>query len=427
MERGIPERETAAGHRLPEQVVVVGFGAAGTSAVMALREAGFEGSIVVVTDGDPNPYSPVLTSYSVSGRIEREHCFIWSDLDLSTLVDDMHAHSGIVSIDAGAHEVTLVDGSRIGYSKLLIATGAHPVAPGFPETCRYCPLMLRTMEDADLLRRALLSPSCKRVLVSGTSMVGLKALEACLDRGVVVVLLGRSRHIMRSAARPLVAKRFEELLVERGVRLRLAQSVSDVDDETVSAGCTVTFDCGDSEHFDEVILAQGTKPNLGFTCEGLEIDQGLSVDEFRRTNLPDVYAAGDVAQAVDVGTGERRVIGLWQNAVQQGRCAGRAMAAELLDLANPLPFPGSLASNTIHVRDILFASAGSLEEGEGRSLEMSKADDGTMRVFVYEGRGDDRRLVGINILATTSSKGGSNLLDCEIGKYRRAILNACLK
>lgn len=394
---------------------------------MALREAGFEGPIAVVTNADPNPYSPVLTSYYAGGRIEREHCFIWSDLDLPALVDDMHAHSEVASIDVATHEVALVDGSRIGYSKLLIATGAHPVAPGFPETGSYRPLMLRTMDDADLLWRALSSPSCKRVLVSGTSMVGLKALEACLDRGIEVVLLGRSRHIMRSAAHPLAAKRFEELLVERDVQLRLGQSVSGVDDKTVATGCNVTFDCGDAEHFDEVILAQGAKPNLDFACEGLEIDQGLLVDEFMRTSSPDVYAAGDVAQSLDLGTGKRRIIGLWQNAVQQGRCAGRAMAAELLGIANSLPFPGSLASNTIHVRDILFASVGSLEEGKDRRLETNEADDGAMRVFVYEEREGDCRLVGVNMLATTSSERGSDLLDCEIGGYRREILNSYLK
>ncbi|MBQ1450747.1 MAG: FAD-dependent oxidoreductase, partial [Eggerthellaceae bacterium] len=98
---------------------------------------------------------------------------------------------------------------RVGFSKLLIATGAHPVVPGFPNLETYRPHVLRTMEDADRLREALACKPHARVLVSGTSMVGLKVVEACLDRKVDVTMLGRSPHILRSSAHPVVAERLE--------------------------------------------------------------------------------------------------------------------------------------------------------------------------------------------------------------------------
>lgn len=405
-------------------VVVLGFGAAGTNAVMALREAGYQGHLVVVTDASAEPYSPVLTSYYAGGRIGREQCFIWAGSCLENLVDDMRTHARIRAIDVAAHEVVL-EGERIGYSKLVVATGAHPVAPGFPQVEGRQLLVLRTMEDADRLRQALESTACKKVLVSGTSMVGLKALEACLDRGVHATLLGRSSHIMRNAAHPLVAEQFQELLAERGVALRLGQTVASAENEARGAGCVVAFSDGQTERFDEVVLAQGVAPNLDFVGDALQVDKGLLVDEFMRTSAPDVYAAGDVAQALDMSTGERRVIGLWQNAVQQGRCAGRAIAAELAGHAPTRPFPGSLPCNTIHVRDILFASVGSVREGEGWHCEVCR-DDSSLRVLVYEGDGTERRLVGVNVLLAVSAEGGTDSLDCEIGGYRREIMNAYL-
>ena len=421
-----------------EPVVVLGFGTAGTSAVMALREAGYEGPLTVVTDGDPMPYSPVLTSYYAGGRIGRDQCFIWSDLEPTRLVDDMRAWSKVEAVDVDAHEVALDDGCRIRYSKLVIATGAHPVSPGFPHVEGYEPLVLRTMADAERLRQALSSLRGGNVLVSGTSMVGLKVLEACLDREVRTTLHGRSSHIMRASAHPLVAERLEGLLVERGVALRLSETIADATYDGPSAKLRITFcpsascsgsgtlDAGVTESFDQVVLAQGVAPNLDFSCAGLACDRGLVVDQFMRTSSPDVYAAGDVAAALDVSTGERRIIGLWQNAVQQGRCAGRAIAAELAGRVPRYPLPGSLPCNTIHVRDILFASVGSLEEGEGRQCEICE-ESGALRVFAYENQGSKRRLVGVNILSAVSSERGSDLLDSEIGGYRRAILNSYLQ
>lgn len=407
-------------------VVVLGFGAAAVSAICALREAGYSGVLTVITDAGSEPYSPVLTSYYAGGRIGYDECFPWRDLAVTGLIDDLRTYSRIEELDVSAHEVVLSDGQRIGYSKLLVATGAHPVAPGFPVSPKYRPHVLRTLQDAERLRNALSGESCERVLVSGTSMVGLKALEACLDQGCNVTLLGRSAHILRATAHPLIAKRFERLLAERGVALRLSQTAVQVDDCENPVGCVVGFDDGTSERFDEVILAQGVKPNLDFVRDGsIEMGDGLLVDRHLRTSAPDVFAAGDVAQALELSSGKWRVIGLWSNAVQQGRCAGEAIAAEIAGQIPAREYPGSIPSNVIHVRDILFASAGSVEQGEGKRVELREAQ-GETGLFVYEMRDGEEGLVGFNIMAAGASKGRQAALMDEIGLYRRAILNTYL-
>ena len=407
-------------------VVVLGFGAAAVSAICSLRECGYDGPLTVVTDAGPEPYSPVLTSYYAGGRIGREQCFPWKDVDFPNLIDDLLFQQAPASVDFAAHEVELVDGRRIGYSKLLIATGAHPVAPGFPGPEAYSAHVLRTVEDADRLRRALVRKPYTRVLVSGTSMVGLKALEACLGHGADATLLGRSAHILRATAHPLIADAFERLLEERGVTLRLSQTIDRVDFSNESGNCIVRFDSGDVETFDEIILAQGVKPNLGFVEPGsIEMEDGLIVDSFMRTSAPDVFAAGDVAQALDLTSGKKRVIGLWQNAVQQGRCAGAAIAAELAGRAPMRRYPGSIPSNTIHMQDVLFASAGSVAESEGRTIETIASSQSTS-VFAYERNGSKDQLVGFNILAVVSPDCRNESLVDDIGTYRRAILNSYL-
>ena len=407
-------------------VVVLGFGTAAVNAICALREGGYAGPLTVVTNAEPEPYSPVLTSYYAGGRIGKEQCFPWKDIDFSSLIDDLLFRQTLASVDFEVHEVEFVDGRRIGYSKLLVATGAHPVAPGFPGLEAYRPHVLRTMEDADRLREALVRKPHARVLVSGTSMVGLKVVEACLDRKADTTMLGRSPHILRASAHPVVAERFERLLTERGVTLRLSQVVEQVEGASDTSNLVVRFSNGDEEEFDEVVLAQGVKPNLEFMDSGsVEMEDGLVVDGFMRTSVPDVFAAGDVAQALDLSSGKKRVIGLWQNAVQQGRCAGAAMASELAGRAPMRRCPGSIPSNTIHVQDVLFASAGSVAESEGRIIEAITSPQ-SASVFAYERKGSKDQLVGFNVLAVVSPDYRNESLVDDIGEYRRTILNSYL-
>lgn len=262
-------------------------------------------------------------------------------------------------------------------------------------------------------------------------MVGLKVVEACLDRELDVTLLGRSAHVLRSTAHPAVAVRLESLLVERGVTLRLSQRIVRAHAET-AGGYRIEFDNGDTARFDEVVIAQGVTPTLDFIARGSgfppsvteSADRGLAVDASMRTAVPNVFAAGDVARTLDLSTGDRRIMGLWQNAVQQGRCAGEAIAAELAGHAPRRQYPGAIPSNVIHVHDILFASAGSVAEAPGRRIALEDASDGTLAVFAYEeGEGNDH-LIGFNVLAVEGAIGHAQLMD-DIGRFRSSILKAC--
>ena len=396
-------------------VAIIGYGTAGVNAIIALRSAGYEGAIDVFSDTDIAPYSPILTSYFAGGEKTYDECFPWSAEELAELNTTVHECCPVTELDVNAHVVRTPQGD-ISYEKCVIATGATPTTIGFPavEGGAYEPLVLRSMDDAQRLKEALERPGCNRILVSGASMVALKTLEAALNHDKETVLVGMNPHVLDFNALPQAAERFEKGLREKGVELRFGQTIAAVkriENADGNARLEVTFSNGDTDTFDEIAVAHGMRSNLGFVPEGaLEIDRALVVDEFMRTSDPDVYAAGDVVQALELISGEKRVVGIWKNAAVQGACAGVAIAAEL---AGEQPscsdaFTGSIATNTIAVNGTLFISAGTMEITENRTVEVRETDEMTV-VYIFQDDADaaqGRRLVGFNLVCDHDEEGG---------------------
>lgn len=383
-------------------VAIIGYGTAGVNAAIGLRNAGYSGEVRVFSDTGTLPYSPILTSYYAGGQKTYEECFPWSAEELAEL-DLTLVEEAVTELDPATHTIRTATG-EYAYDKCVIATGATPTCAGFPavEGGDYEPYVLRSMADAERLREMLMDPARERVLVSGASMVALKTLEACLNRGKRVTLVGMMPHVLDMNALPEAAERFERGLREKGVELRLGQTIKAV--KRVDGKLEVTFSNGELDSFDEISVSHGMRCNLDFLKPGaLEGDRALVVDEFMRTSDPDVYAAGDVAQATELISGEKRVVGIWKNAALQGACAGAAIAAELAGEEPPADcaLRGSISTNTIAVNGTLFISAGTIEVTPNRQVEVRENDDMTV---VYLREGD--RLVGFNLVCDHDEEGG---------------------
>lgn len=403
----------AAGARVADAgIAIVGFGVAGFNAAAALRLSGYRGVIRVFSDAGARPYSPIITSYYASGEKTRDDCFPWSEEDIADLGLEL-VMEPVISLDPQAHLVRTQTGAY-PYAKCVIATGASPVGCSFSMSGEYEPLVLRTMDDADRLHAALSSEGCKRVLVSGASMVALKIVEACLVRGVQPTLVGMNEHVLDMSALPQAAERFERNLAAKGVELRLSQTVQSVNvvadpAHPLGRALEVTFSTGDMASFDELCVAHGARGNLSFLADGsLRVDRGLPVDDFMRTSDPDVYAAGDVARATELISGEKQVVGIWKNAAVQGACAGKAIAAELAGepLDASFAFKGALSANTIAVCDALFISAGTAEVMPNRRVETRETDDMAVVCLYEQAAEDGERLVGFNIACDHDEAGG---------------------
>ena len=409
--------ESMASKREPV-VAIIGYGTGGVNAAIALRTSGYQGTITVFSNMDTLPYSPILTSYYASGEKTLEQCFPWSAEELAELSLDVHSNAEVLKLDVANHAISTAEGT-FPYTKCVIATGSTPMCYGFPKVegeGGYEPIVLRTLENAERLKGVLNDDSCERVLVSGASMVALKTLEACLNRGKRVTLVGMNPHVLDFNALPESAERFERGLLGYGVELRLGQTIAAVKRIQRQGAAQngrdwqleVTFSNGDVDYFDEISVSHGMKSNLDFVEPGsLEIDRALVVDEYMRTSDPDVYAAGDVVQALELISGQKRIVGIWKNAAVQGACAGKAIAAELAG-KKPSPgdaYKGSISMNTIAVKDILFISSGTMEITPNRTLEIREDDDMTVLYIFEETEGGDRRLVGFNLVCDHSEEG----------------------
>lgn len=408
-------------------VAIVGYGTAGVNAAIALRGAGYEGAIRAFSDSGMPPYSPILTSYYVGGEKAYDECFPWSAEALAELGVDVVEEGEVVRLDPEGHRIVTKQGGEHRFDKCLISVGARPVTAGFPDGCGYEPLVLRTMDDARRMKGAFEDPSCRRVLVSGASMIALKCVEAALNRGLSVSLVGVNDHILDFSALPETARRFERGLAAQGVAMRFGQSIAAVrvlgeserrtadasgdGDAGNSAGkLEVAFSGGDVERFDEIVVAHGVRSDLGFIERGsIRIDRGIVVDGFMRTSAPDVFAAGDAAQALELVSGEPRVLGIWKTAALQGACAGKAMAAELAGGAPSAAdaYQGALMTNTIAVNGTLFISAGAAQPEEGDRVDVRELDGMTVARIFRSGQDGDERLVGFNVASDVDEPGGA--------------------
>lgn len=439
---------------MSQNVAIVGYGAAAVNAIIALRNSGYNGQITVFSETETMPYSPVISGYYVGGTKTYEECFPWSEDELAALNVDVHAGEGVIDVDAGNHKV-VTQLAQYEYDKCLIAAGASPVVADFPENlcdadgCCQALYTLRTLDDAQRLRDAICVPNCDSVLVMGTSMVGLRAVDAALARGKKVTLLGRSEHIMKRTALSEIATLMEQHLSSAGVNLRLGQTIEDgelvgVDesDEAVAAGeadeqckaanaseaartarsVRINFSNGESEEFSLVIAAQGVVPNTDMLEDDAVLDsRGIAVDEFMRTKYADVFAAGDVARVSNL-QGGTSVAGLWKEACLQGACAGAAMAAELAGAApeSSQAYKGFFPNNQIIVAGAVVFSGGSIELNEHRWADIEELESCTLaRVFERDVENETSKLVGYNVFAENAEPLMNDAYEIAAMQYRR--------
>lgn len=419
-----------------DPVVILGFGPAAMSAIDALRGAGYAGEIVIITDGEALPSSPVLTPYHAAGAIGRENCFLWHERDVEARDLTVVPHETIAHLDAARRTVAGGNGRTWSFSTCLIATGSTPRASNAGPLGACDPLTLRTINDAEAFATALENAEDAHVLVSGTSMVALKAAETCLKRRAHVTMLGRSTHILRKAAHPSAAARMERLIADQGVDLALGRKVASAQ-RLDGGGLSVLLE-GDGlpRTFSTALVAHGMTPNIGFIAEGsLEIDRGIVVDRLMQTSVPGIFAAGDVTQAPCL-TGGSGIAGLWAEARAMGAAAGASMAAYLgcpIDDPEDRAYPGFLPANTIRVGRALFASAGRIPEdaplgNDAESeifLEQTEAS-GAYTLKAYEQRGSEPMLVGFNMVALADERGLFSPAVDAIGRIRAEIFRNAL-
>jgi apoptosis-inducing factor 3 len=302
----------------PASVVIIGAGAAGGAAAEMLRREGYNGPVTLIGSDEFLPYDrPNLSKDYLGGSAPEE----WIPLRPPEFYRDQKidalTKTSVMAIDPKAKQVALSDGSSLGYGALLLATGAEPVRlkiPGddLPHVC-----YLRTLSDS---RRIIeKAKNAKRAVVIGASFIGLEVAWSLRQRKLEVHVVGKGSLPLEKILGRELGNLIRQTHEVNGVKFHFGRTPAAIQDRHVQLDDGTKLDC------DLVVVGIGVRPNTQLAEQaGIATDNGVLVNEFLETNVPGIFAAGDIARWPDPRAGRVRVEH-WVVAQRQGQTAVRNM------------------------------------------------------------------------------------------------------
>ena len=304
--------------------IIIGGSAAAISAIEAIRTVDQTSPIELFSDEAIPLFSRVLLPYYVAEELPKSLLnFRSADFFEQNKVNP-HLGIKVTEVLPDSKTIQANDGNRYAYDKLLIATGGKPIIPPIPGIDKEGVSPLKTMEDAERIYQM----KGTRAVVIGAGSIGVESSISLKRRGFKVTLLEQLGHVLPTVfdeeAASIVKKRVEELGIEvvtgeKAVQFTGNHHVRSVVTDTREIEC------------DMVVLAVGVKPAVELSEKaGIEIGSlgGIKVDPQMMTSLPNIYAAGDVAETYDIARGTKFINAIWPCAFEQGHVAGLNMAGE---------------------------------------------------------------------------------------------------
>lgn len=305
-------------------LVVIGSGPAGKASAQAYREAGGAGRVVVVTADEAPPYDrPPLSKAFLRGETDTDALPMESPSFYRDHRIELLLGEPVSALDPSRAVVTTGSGRTIGFSRCIIATGAHPADLPVPGADHPEVLRLRSLRQGQNLREA--AQRARTAVVVGSGFIGCEAAASLAIRGMNVTMVTAEERPQLERLGGHVAGRLTGWLVGTGVRLMTSTDVSEIRD-----GTTVLTLGGDEVGGDLLLSAAGVVPLAGIgERAGLRIEQGrIAVDEHMATNCPGIYAAGDVALAHNGAAGRPLRVEHWGDALRMGEVAGHCAAGQ---------------------------------------------------------------------------------------------------
>src|SRR5437588_8806250 len=302
----------------PAGIVIVGACAAGVAAAETLRREGYDGPVTMIGADEFLPYDrPNLSKDYLAGSAPEEWIPLRPPEFYSDQRIDTFTNMSVTAINAKTKEVTLSDGRSLGYGALLLATGAGPVRlkiPGddLPHVC-----YLRTLTDS---RRIIeKAKNARSAVVIGSSFIGLEVAWSLRERKLEVHVVGKHSLPLEKILGRDLGNLVRQTHEAHGVKFHLGRRPAAIQDRHVQLDDGTKLDC------DLVVVGNGVRPNTKLAEEaGLASDNGVLVNEYLETNVPGIFAAGDIARWPDPRAGRIRVEH-WVVAQRQGQTAARNM------------------------------------------------------------------------------------------------------
>ncbi len=336
--------------------VIVGAGPAAVAAAETIRQNDAKGSITILSGENQAPYSRMAIPYVLTGKIDNAGTHLRKTAghfdDLSITVQN-----GMVeSVDTAAKSLKLADGSRIEYGKLLVATGASPVNPPIDGLdlpgVHHC----WTLDDADGIAR--LAGKGSDIVLMGAGFIGCIILEALAARGANLTVVEAEDRMVPRMMDETAGNMVKDWCQNKGMTVLTSTRVNGLSQN--GDKLAVALDSGDTQDADLVVVATGVRANIDFVeGSGIEVDEGIKIDQFMQTSVEDVYAAGDCAQGLDFSTNDWSVHAIQPTATEHGRIAALNMVGKRAE------YKGSLNMNVLDTAGLISSSFGEWQGVEG--------------------------------------------------------------
>lgn len=296
--------------------VVIGSSAAGINGIRGIRAMDTEGEIILISK-DEAVYSRCILHHYMEGiRDLKRLCFVEEDFFEKYKVQWM-AGNGVTALDSGKQELILTDGSKVSYDKLLIASGSHSFFPPIPNLKDAKGVLgFRNLDDIDAIM--VRAKEAEHIVVMGAGLVGIDCVSGLLPLHKELSLVEMQDHMLAIQLDKRAAAAYEKAFREKGVKQYFGIGLGEVcmDDQGNING--VVLSNGEKLPCELLIVTAGVRANIEFLADsGVDTDQrGLLIDESGKTNIHNVYGAGDV-------TGRNPI---WPVAVKEGLIAGSNLA-----------------------------------------------------------------------------------------------------
>ena len=372
--------------------IIIGGSAAGISAVEAIRSVDRTSPIELFSSEGTPFYSRVLLSYYIAGAITKDELHFRPLEFFSENKVTAHLGQKVERVLPESKTITMEDGREYPFDRLLIATGSSPKILDIPGKAKKGVVVLRNIDHAQEIVNRL--EEIKTACVLGGGLIGLRTGYALSVRGVKVKIIVKSGHVLSQMLDRESAEMVQGVMREHGIDIRTGRDgVEIVGKESVEG---IILDDGERINCQLIIIGKGVQPNVDLiSSTQIKVNEGIVADETMRTNLPDIYVAGDVAETYDLSTGRMGVNAIWPCAFEQGRVAGLNMAGK------KAKYDGSFRMNSLDFYGLPVISMGITRIDGNGFQQVQRKTKSTYRKLVLK----DGRIVGA-ILVGQVQKGG---------------------
>jgi NAD(P)H-nitrite reductase large subunit len=373
---------------MPARHLIIGGGTAGMNAMRTIREEEREPSEITLVSAE-RPYARMVLPYYLDRSIAENHVYTATAANLAKWKVKTLIGRRATALDTKANACTLDDGTRLEYDDCLIATGSSAARAPVPGADGRGVHSFWTLEEARGVLSAVTPGS--HVVMVGAGFISFTILNSILALGAKLTVIELAPRILPRMVDASGAELVEGWLKGHGVAVRTNVKLAKIED--VKNRKRLKFSAGSDLTADVVIMATGIRTNLDWLGgSGVEVKQGVVVDEHLRSNVLNVYAAGDVAQGRDLISGQAAVHAIEPTAQEHGRVVGANMAGK------DVRYRGSLIINIVEVCHLDAASFGAWESETAEAISGLKKDRNAYRKLLFTGE----RLTGAIIIGRSN-------------------------